>query len=391
MAVMSLFTTCAILVIQRKPHTMTTLLHRTAHHNFIKSSSRRFTTPFFATLLTLFTAPSLHLNADDTASPHKRVAITQIVEHPSLDAVRISFIKALEAAGYIQGENLEIAYETAQGSVTTAVQIAKKFASTSPDVVLGISTPAAQALMPSLRDVNIPMVFAAVSDPVSAKLVKSLEKTDPLVTGATDAQPITQQFDLIQEILPTVKSIGVVYNPGEINSLKILEHLKDHMKDKNIKILANGASKSAEVASALLPLLDNVDCVYVTLDNVVVSALQAVIQLANKQNIPVFSTDPDLIKQGVLASIGNGYEAIGTLAGEMAVRILGGESPSQIPISAPTNPQLYLNLDVAARLHISIPETVKTRAAVILQNGTLTTMDKTHKNQNLKLKIQAKE
>lgn len=360
---------------------MTTLLHHTPPHNLIKSSSHRFIIPFLATLLAFMTAPSVLLNAEETTLTPKRVAITQIVEHSSLDAVHVNFIKALEAAGYVQGKNLTIVYETAQGSVTTAVQIAKKFASTSPDLVLGISTPSAQALIPSLRDVNIPLVFAAVSDPVSAKLVQSLEKTDPLVTGATDAQPITQQFDLIREILPTVKSIGVVYNPGEINSLKILERLKAYGKDNSITILANGASKSAEVASALLPLLDHVDCVYVTLDNVVVSALQAIIQLANKQNIPVFSTDPDLIKQGVLASIGNGYEAIGTLAGEMAVRILNGESPGQIPISAPTNPQLYLNLDSATRLHIAIPEKVKTRAAIIMDNGILLSKDKTHKDQ----------
>jgi putative ABC transport system substrate-binding protein len=237
---------------------MTIRSHHTAPHNFIKPTSRRFIVPFFAALLTLITTPGVHLNAEETALTPKRVAITQIVEHPSLDAVRVNFIKALEAAGYIQGKNLTIVYETAQGSVTTAVQIAKKFASTSPDVVLSISTPSAQALMPSLREVNIPMVFAAVSDPVSAKLVQSLDKTDPLVTGATDAQPIIQQFDLIGEILPTLKSIGVVYNPGEINSLKILERLKEYAKDKNITILANGASKSAEVASALLPLLDHV-------------------------------------------------------------------------------------------------------------------------------------
>lgn len=360
---------------------MTTHLHNAAPHNFIKLSSRRFIIPLFATLLTFFTPLPIH--ATDNTLPHKRVAITQIVEHPSLDAVRISFIKALEAGGYSQGKNLTIAYETAQGSVTTAVQIARKFASTSPDVVLGISTPSAQALMPSLRDVNIPMVFAAVSDPVSAKLVKSLENPDPLVTGATDAQPLTQQFNLIQEILPRVKSIGVVYNPGEINSVKILEQLREYMKDKNIAIIANGVSKSAEVASALLPLLDQVDCVYVTLDNVVVSALQAVIQLTNTHNIPIFSTDPDLIKQGALASIGNGYEAIGTLAGEMAVRILNGESPLQIPISAPTTPQLYLNLDVAERLHIAIPEAVKMRATVTLQKGVLATTKKTKTGQKL--------
>lgn len=303
--------------------------------------------------------------------PHKTVAITQIVEHPSLDLVRKSFMKVLEEAGFVDGKNITVMYETAQGSVTTAVQIAKKFASHEPDVVLGISTPSAQALIPSLKEAGIPLVFAAVSDPVSAKLVPKIDQPNAFVTGATDAQPIEQQFELMMNILPELKSVGIVYNPGEINSVKILERLRIFMKDKGIHVAANGASKSSEVSSALAQLLDHVDAIYVTLDNAVVSALQAILKQTDARRVPVFSTDPDLVKNGVLASLGNGYKDVGELAGQMAVRILKGESPLTIPISAPSHHRLYLNVDVAQRLNIPLNHDLISKADFIVKNGDL--------------------
>lgn len=338
------------------------------------TQSLRLLTPLFtflALVLIIIFGCTRPVVAQATTPPTKIVAITQIVEHPSLDVVRQSFIQSLKDAGFEEGKNLTILYETAQGSVTTAVQIAKKFASLSPDVVLGISTPSAQALVPSLKEASIPLVFAAVSDPVGAKLVKTLDQPSPLVTGATDAQPTQKQFLMMLEILPQLKSIGVVYNPGEINSVKILEQLRAFMATKNIRVIANGASKSSEVSSALTQLLDQVDAVYVTLDNVVVSALQAVLKLTGAQKTPVFSTDPDLVKQGVLASIGNGYADVGSLAGQMAVRILNGENPEQIPISAPKENKLYVNLDVAALLSISIPTSVLSKADYVVNQGVL--------------------
>lgn len=339
-----------------------------------KPTIRLILFPFFTFLTFVVLCISGYFSAtlaEENSASSKIVAITQIVEHPSLDQVRQSFINSLKDAGFEEGKNLTVLYETAQGSVTTAVQIAKKFASLAPDVVLGISTPSAQALLPSLKEASIPLVFAAVSDPVGAKLVKALDQPNALVTGATDAQPVEKQFEMMLDILPQLKTVGVVYNPGEINSVKILEHLRAFMAKKNIRVIANGASKSSEVSSALSQLLDQVDGVYVTLDNVVVSALQAVLKLTMAHKVPVFSTDPDLVKQGVLASIGNGYADVGALAGQMAVRILNGESPQQIAIAAPLENKLYVNLDVAARLSLSIPTSVLSKADFLVNQGEL--------------------
>ncbi|GAM70550.1 ABC transporter substrate-binding protein [Vibrio sp. JCM 19236] len=139
-----------------------------------------------------------------------KVAVSQIVEHPALDATRQGLVDGLKAHGYEEGKNLEFDYKTAQGNPAIAVQIARQYVGERPDVLVGIATPTAQALVSATRD--IPVVFTAVTDPVGAKLVKQLEQPGKNVTGLSDLSPVNQHVELIQEIMPDVKTIGVVYN-----------------------------------------------------------------------------------------------------------------------------------------------------------------------------------
>jgi putative ABC transport system substrate-binding protein len=281
------------------------------------------------------------------------VAITQIVEHPSLDAVREGVLEVLKKKGYIEAKNLKIIYENAQGNVTTAAQIAKRLVGLSPDIIVAISTPSAQSAAAALKGYEIPLVFAAVSDPLSAQLVSNMEKPEGLITGATDNQPIEEQIELIKELMPSLKTLGVLYNPGEINSVKIVEKLKTI---DSIQILEATASKTNEVPASAQKLLETVDALYIPTDNMVVSALPAVLNIAFSLKKPVFSTDPDLVKQGVLASIGREYKDVGKLAGEMVVRLLNDEKPKDIPVQAPAKKHLYLNIKMAESLHIEIPK-----------------------------------
>jgi len=184
-----------------------------------------------------------------------KVAVSQIVEHPALDATRQGLIDGLKTKGYEQGKNLDFVYQTAQGNPAIAVQIAKQFVGEQPDVLVGIATPTAQALAASTR--TIPVIFTAVTDPLGAKLVKSLEHPGGNVTGLSDLSPVAQHVDLMQELLPGLKAIGVVYNPGEANGVTLVELLKKAAKAKNIKVVEASALKIRPkfLLLAVLPLL----------------------------------------------------------------------------------------------------------------------------------------
>ena len=165
----------------------------------------------------------------------KRVAITAIVEHPALDAVRKGVEEQLAADGYKVGTNLTIDFQSAQGNTATAGQIAKKFAGDKPDVIVAIATPSAQSVVAATREV--PVVFAAVTDPVAAKLVTSWEPSGTNVTGVSDELPLEPQIDLMKKLVPNVKAVGYVYSPGEVNSTVILEKLKTQLKTQGIEVI----------------------------------------------------------------------------------------------------------------------------------------------------------
>lgn len=158
------------------------------------------------------------------------MAITAIVEHPALDAVRKGVLDELKAQGFEEGKNLTVDFQSAQGSTANAAQIAKKFAGDNPDVIVAIATPSAQSVVAATK--TIPVVYSAVTDPVAAKLVSSWEPSGTNVTGVSDELPLEPQIDLMKKIVPTVKNIGYVYSPGEVNSTTVLEQLKTKLGAK---------------------------------------------------------------------------------------------------------------------------------------------------------------
>ncbi|MDQ2694401.1 MAG: ABC transporter substrate-binding protein, partial [Pseudomonadota bacterium] len=225
-------------------------------------------TPVLAILLLLLSTSA--------AAEVARVAITQIVEHPSLDAARRGIADGLREAGFTEGDNLELTWQSAQGNPATAVQIARTFAGDAPDVIVAIATPAAQAAAAATRD--IPVVFSAVSDPVGARLVRDPAHPGGNVTGVSDLSPIAAQLDLIREITPAVKTLGVVYNPGEANSVTLVGMVKALAPERGLRIVEAAAPRSGEVLTAARSLAGRADAIYVPLDNTVASALEGVIR-----------------------------------------------------------------------------------------------------------------
>jgi len=293
-----------------------------------------------------------------------KVSVTAIVEHPALDAVRDGVRDGLKEAGY-EGENLEFTYESAQGNAATAAQIAREFVGDNPDVIVPISTPSAQAVAASTRD--IPVVFSAVTDPVAAGLVKTNEEPGANVTGVSDLSPIADHVALIKELVPDVKAIAFVYNPGEANSVVLLNLFKEAAEAEGLSVVEAPANKSADVQGAARSAVGKVQAFYVPTDNTIVSALESLIGVAEENDIPLISGDTDSVERGTLASVGFNYYEVGKETAEVVVRILKGEEPGAIPVTFASGTDLVVNRKAAEGMGVELPQAVIDRASKVIE------------------------
>lgn len=298
------------------------------------------------------------------------IGITQIVEHPALDAARDGFIAALEEAGYKEGEDVVYDLQNAQGDFTNAISIAQKFKDDKVDLIVAIATPTAQAALQVNRE--IPIVINAVTDPVAASLAKSWESSGNNLTGMSDAAPNKQQVELIPLFLPEAKNVGTIYNAGEANSVVQIEVARETCKELGLNLIEVTVSNSSEVLMAAQSLAGRVDAIYIVTDNTVVSALSSVIKVCNQEKIALILADPSTVDKGALASYGIDYYSLGKKSGEIAIQILKGAKPSDIPIQTITDPkdlQFVVNLDTAKIIGISISEEILKTADKIIKDG----------------------
>ncbi|MDE1264614.1 ABC transporter substrate-binding protein [Vibrio aestuarianus] len=292
-----------------------------------------------------------------------KVAVSQIVEHPALDATRQGLLDGLKAKGYEEGENLEFDFKTAQGNPAIAVQIARQFVGENPDVLVGIATPTAQALVSATK--NIPIVFTAVTDPVGAKLVKKLEQPGKNVTGLSDLSPVEQHVELIKEIMPNVKTIGVVFNPGEANAVSLMELLKSSTKKHGIELVEATALKSADVQTATQAIAAKSDIIYALIDNTVASAIEGMIVSANQAKTPVFGAATSYVERGAIASLGFDYYQIGVQTADYVAAILKGQEPGKLDVKVAKGSDLFVNKTAADKLGLAIPQSVLDRATSV--------------------------
>jgi len=298
------------------------------------------------------------------------IGITQIVEHPALDAARDGFIAALEEAGFKEGEDVVYDLQNAQGDFTNATSIAQKFKDDKVDIIFAIATPTAQAALQVNQD--IPIVITAVTDPVAANLAKSWESSGNNLTGMSDAAPNKQQVELIPRFLPEAKNVGTIYNAGEANSVVQVEVAKEACKELGLNLIEVTVSNSSEVLMAAQSLAGRVEAIYIVTDNTVVSALESVIKVCNQEKIALIVADPSTVDKGALASYGIDYFSLGKKSGEIALKIIKGAKPSDIPIQTITDPkdlQFVVNLDTAKILGISISEEIIKEADKIIKDG----------------------
>ncbi|KGF70462.1 ABC transporter permease [Hoeflea sp. BAL378] len=306
-------------------------------------------------------ASTLSVLAQDKVS----VKLSYIVDHPAIDAARDGVIDTLKAAGFVEGENLDLEVQSAQGNMTTQAQINQKFVGDSPDLIVAISTPSAQTAMSATSD--IPIVFAAITDPLAAGLVDSNEKPGRNLTGSSDKTPVDRHLQLVKRIVPEAKTIGIVYNGGEANSVALVEELRAEATKLGLEVVEATAIQSSAVLDAARSLVGKVDAIYVPTDSTVVSAFESVARIGGEADIPVIAADTTVVERGAIAALGFSYYDIGVAAGESAVRILNGENPADIPVRFIDKLELYVNPGAAEEMGISLPDDLLAEATRVIE------------------------
>ncbi|MBX9976648.1 MAG: ABC transporter substrate-binding protein [Alphaproteobacteria bacterium] len=290
----------------------------------------------------------------------KTIALTQIIEHKSIDAERAGFMAGLKDAGFEDGKNIKVEFENAQGNIGTAAQIATKFIGLHPSVIVAFSTPSAQSVVNAASKTDIPVVFSTVTDAVSAKIISKNEapRTDN-VTGVSDYLPASVQIECILKVLSAGKKsskiIGVIYNPGEANSVQMVNDLKKEAHRQGITLVEATASKTSDVAPAAQNLVARgVDAIHIPNDNTAVAAIEGIIAVGEKNKVPVFAADTGSFDAGVVAIAGYDRFLLGKKAAEYAIKIIKGEKANTISVARDHPVIFQMNLNACEKMGLKL-------------------------------------
>ena len=314
---------------------------------------RKLLAPLLVVGILLASLISLHQLKADKKKDVFRIGISQFITHQSLDATREGFVDELAKQGYVEGENIEIDLQNAQGEQRNLKTISQQLAESS-DVVLAIATPSAQSLANTTQ--TTPVIFSAVTDPVSAKLVESREHPGGNVTGTSDqsSDAISIQINLIKKVLPKAKTIGILYTQSEPNSVVQKDEAKRLLEEKGFTVVEKTILDSNNVKAAAESLMAEVDMVFVPTDNIISSTMETVKQVSIKHKVPVFGGSTEMIAVGGLYNYGTNYEELGRQTARMLIRVLKGEKPENIAVELPEKLELHTNKEMADALGIDI-------------------------------------
>ena len=314
---------------------------------------RKLLAPLLVVGILLTSLISLHQLKADKKKDVFRIGISQFITHQSLDATREGFVNELAKQGYVEGKNIEIDLQNAQGEQRNLKTISQQLAESS-DVVLAIATPSAQSLANTTQ--TTPVIFSAVTDPVSAKLVESRERPGGNVTGTSDqsSDAISTQINLIKKVLPKAKTIGILYTQSEPNSVVQKDEAKRLLEEKGFSVVEKTILDSNNVKAAAESLMAEVDMVFVPTDNIISSTMETVKQVSIKHKVPVFGGSTEMIAVGGLYNYGTNYEELGRQTARMLIRVLKGENPENIAVELPEKLELHTNQEMADALGIDI-------------------------------------
>jgi len=292
------------------------------------------------------------------------VAVTQLADRPALNAVREGIKDELAAAGYEEGATLRWEWQSAKGSPVAATHIAKKYAGAQPDVIVAIAPRSAKAVAET--STNTPVIFSAVDNPVDTALVENVARPGGNISGVSDQSPVPQQLALIQEILPNIQTLGVVYSAdAELENL--MRPINSSAAELDIAIEPVKILEAREVAEATLSLVGRVDAIYVPTDKTVASALESIVQVGQANQLPVFAEDAETVEKGAIATVSFDYYDVGRQTGAMVVRVLRGSRPGDLAVEPVKALKLLVNPAAAAAMGVELPSTVTARASLAVE------------------------
>ncbi|ABP92428.1 TPA: ABC transporter substrate-binding protein [Streptococcus suis] len=297
----------------------------------------------------LLTLAACSSSSEQASSDVVKVGVLQYMEHESLTAAREGFVAELEANGYKEGEKLVLDYQNAQGDQANLQTISEQLIDGN-DIVLAIATPSAQSL--ATVSTETPIVFTAVTDPLSADLVESIEKPGGLLTGTSDQAPIDKQVELLGQAVPDAKTVGILYTTSERNSEVQVEQAKELLEKAGYKVVVKGITSSNEVQDATTSLMKDVDALFIPTDNTVASTMTMIGELSVEHKVPVIGGSTDMVDEGGLLTYGTNYEALGRQTAKMAIKIIEGANVSETAVEYPETVSLHVNEEMAQKLGI---------------------------------------
>ena len=296
-------------------------------------------------------------NATTTQTEKKvKLGVLQLLSHPALDAIYQGLQDELKKEGYEVGKNLEIDFQNAQGDQSNLASMSEKLVSGGNDILVGITTPATLALANNTKETSI--IMGGITYPVEAGLIASESKPGNNITGVSDRTPIKQQLEIMKQVLPNMKKVGILYTSSEDNSVKQAQEAEKAAKELGLEVKVSTIANTNDIQQVTESLASQVDAIFVPIDNTIASAMATVVQVTDAAKIPVFPSADTMVADGGVLGVGVDQYQIGVETAKMVVKVLKGAQPADTPITLANKGVVYVNEEKAKKLGITIPESI---------------------------------
>lgn len=292
-----------------------------------------------------------------------KLGVLQLLSHPALDEICRGLIEELARQGYKKGENLELDFKNAQADQSNLVAMSEKLVENKNDIIVGITTPATLSLANATKD--IPIVMGGITYPVEAGIIVNENRPGNNITGVSDRTPIREQLQLMKEILPNLKNLGVFYTSSEDNSVKQVEEVKKVAEDLELNLKISSVSSTNDVQQVTESLASQVEAIFVPIDNTIASTMQTVVKVADEFKIGIFPSADTMVADGGVLGLGVDQYQIGVKTAEVVIEIINGANPAETPIKLANQGVIYLNETKAKELGIKIPDSIKEKASIV--------------------------
>lgn len=292
-----------------------------------------------------------------------KLGVLQLLSHPALDEIYRGLVEELARQGYKKGNNLELDFQNAQADQSNLVAMSEKLVENKNDIIVGITTPATLSLANATKE--IPIIMGGITYPVEAGIIEDENRPGNNITGVSDRTPIKEQLELMKEILPDLKNIGVLYTSSEDNSVKQVEEVKKVANNLGLNLKIASVSSTNDVQQVTESLASEVQAIFVPIDNTVASTMQTVVKVADDFKVGIFPSADTMVADGGVLGLGVDQYQIGVKTAEMVIEVINGANPAETPIRLANQGVIYLNEAKAEKLGIKIPNNIKEKAKMV--------------------------